>query len=228
MSESDIAGFFDGEGSAMILTGRVLEKTGWHYRFRPTIKISQKTKPVLNKIKDFLHYGTICQSKSDGCWVYQINGAKKLIDFVNRIAPVAFLKKRQLYLIKKIALKQVRSNLPLSKKSIITIINIRDEIFLLNCITRSNLKQKYLKEQILSEHAFVDNIEFEKKRRIAMIAGVKKARKAKINPNILKDLYYNRKYSYRKIGRIMGHSHTTIRNHLWSLEQEDKNAKNKN
>lgn len=91
IDNSYIAGFFDGEGSAMVLTSRVIEKSGYHYKFKPTIKISQKTKSILEEIQSFLGFGTLF--KEPTVWVYQVNGGEKIIRFVNMISPFSLLKK---------------------------------------------------------------------------------------------------------------------------------------
>lgn len=99
-------------------------------------------------------------------------------------------------------------------------LDIRDKVYKLNCLTRANLKQKYPKKQTLKEHAFLDLDKWEKERRVNMIIAVKKARTAKIKPKRLEKMYYKEGLSMRKIGKILGHSHTTISHHLWILKRE--------
>lgn len=108
------------------------------------------------------------------------------------------------------------------------ILGIRDAVFVLNCVTRKNLKQKYPSGQIMSEHVFLDLGEFEKNRRSAMTEGMRHVRYAKIDRDLLKKLRYEDNLTFRKIGAIVGHSATTVRLHLWTIEQEDRDAKNKN
>ena len=67
-----IAGFFDGEGSAMVLTIRRVIDGKVFYRFRPVIKIQQKTISVLNQIMQTMGCGHIDSSPSG--FTYIING----------------------------------------------------------------------------------------------------------------------------------------------------------
>lgn len=187
ISAEYIAGFFDGEGCAIVLTDRVLAKVGWHYRFRPTIKIVQKTRPVLDLIYNYFGFGTIYPS-SGGCWCYQINGSEKVIKFVDRVSPYVVIKKKQLWLLKRLARMQVRRCSPMPRVEMRRILGIRDAVFVLNCVTRKNLKQKYPSGQIMSEHVFLDLGEFEKNRRSAMTEGMRHVRYAKIDRDLLKKL----------------------------------------
>lgn len=163
-----IAGFFDGEGSAMVLTSRIKEKGGYHFRIRPVIKITQKTKRILMLIKDYLCCGTLMRShiSSGDCWVFQINGQEKILSFIENIAPYSILKQRQLLLIKNMMTFQIKKNQPYERSQLEVIIDLRDEIHALNCETRHNIKQKYPKERVLKEHVFIDIEKFELLRRL--------------------------------------------------------------
>lgn len=168
ISISYIAGFFDGEGSAMVLTHRVKEKIGYHYRIRPVIKIVQKTKSILMEIKEHLGYGTIVSNyiKSGECWVYQLNGQKNILKFIEDVAPYCRLKNHQLELIKKMISFQIKKNQPYEQELFEKIIDIRDEIFALNKIMRTGIKQLHPKDKILKEHVFINIEEFELLRRL--------------------------------------------------------------
>jgi len=163
-----IAGFFDGEGSAMVLTIRIKEKGGYHFRIRPVIKITQKTKRILMLIKNFFGYGTLMRSHitSGECWIFQINGHEKILKFINQISPYSILKKKQLLLIQEMISLQIKTNQPYEQSQLGKIIDIRDEVHSLNCETRHNIKQKYPKERILKEHVFIDIEKFELLRRL--------------------------------------------------------------
>lgn len=156
MNERYIAGFFDGEGSAMILTIRRELETGTIYRFRPVVKIAQKNTPILKEINQFLGMGAVLSR--NGVSSLQINGNKGVVEFVRRIAPHVVIKKEQLLLINALVDFQDNrhTNCPYSKEDLLKMIVIRDKVFRLNCLNRTNLKQKYPKKIILKENKFVD------------------------------------------------------------------------
>jgi hypothetical protein len=56
------------------------------------------------------------------------------------------------------------TNAPYSYKAMECIIDLRDRIFEANTWTKSRIKQKYSKKQILEEHDFIDIDEWKKKR----------------------------------------------------------------
>lgn len=158
MDEKYVAGFFDGEGSAMILTIRRKMKTGIIYRLRPVIKIAQKTNGILEAIKDYISYGHIdYKQKRNG---YVINGLEGVLVFVNIIAPYCYIKHEVLLAVGELAEFQ-RShtrNVPYTLKDTIKMLDIRDRVFELNKVTRSGLKQKYPREQILAETTFIEDV----------------------------------------------------------------------
>ena len=158
MDRKYIAGFFDGEGSALIITvRRILPDGRISYQFRPTISIAQKTIPILEEIKSYLGYGEIQKSDiSSNKWI--VKNRIGCIEFVNKISPYVILKKEQLLIVKQMCVLIPRSNMPYSKEQFMTLLNMRDMIFKLNCLTRSNIIQKYNKAKILSEHFFINDI----------------------------------------------------------------------
>ena len=148
ISNKYIAGFFDGEGSAMILTDN---RHGGIFRLRPVIKIAQKTRGILDEIKKHLGFGTIFPTKT--IHTYQINGHDKVLKFIEEISPYAFLKKEQLFLLKKlIELQYRKGSKPYTKKEVKNMVIIRDKVHLLNTITKSNIKQKYPKNLIMKKY----------------------------------------------------------------------------
>ena len=159
MDKKYIAGFFDGEGSAMILTIRRKMKTGVIYRFRPVVRIMQKTPKVLTVIKVYLGYGHVTPTSKEG-YVYVVNGLEGVLRFVRMIAPHCFIKHDALLVIGKLAEFQSshQRNIPDTLEDTIKMLDIRDTVFELNSITRSGLKQKYPREQILAETTFVSDI----------------------------------------------------------------------
>jgi len=225
MNNSYIAGFFDGEGCAMVLTIKRRLKSGTLFRFRPTIKIAQKQPKVLYRIREFLGFGTIIGRK--GVFSLQINGLDKVLKFIQEIALSSVVKQKQLYLLQELATFQKNNlaNHPYSKDDLLLMIALRDSIFALNCLSRKNLKQKYPKEIILAEHSFVNITRWQKSRHHNRIAALVKKITVNIVPNTLSNLYFKQNLSMREIGRRLGHSHHTISNHLKKLK-EDINAKN--
>lgn len=164
MDNSYIAGFFDGEGSAMALTIRRITKRGISYRIRPCVKISQATRAVLDVIRNHLGYGRVIGSKNERGEIYnlQINGCEGIIRFATEISPYVFLKRKQLLLLVEIAKVQIEhwgSNTPYPRADFERMIDMRDAVFEANTWTRSRIKQKYPKAIIMKEHSFVDDIQ---------------------------------------------------------------------
>jgi hypothetical protein len=159
MDEKYIGGFFDAEGSAMVLTIRRKLKTGVIYRFRPVIKIAQKTDGILEAIRDFMGYGHIDREKTTNSYI--INGLEGILNFVGRIAPHCYIKQGTLLAVGELAELQQslkRRNIPYSKEDTVKLIDIRDKVFNLNQLTRTALRQKYSRAQILNESTFVGDV----------------------------------------------------------------------
>lgn len=158
MNSEYTAGFFDGEGSGMILTIRRKMKTGIIYRFRPVIKIAQKTNGVLEAIKDYIGYGHIdFEQRRNG---YVINGLEGVLTFVKMIAPYCYIKREVLLAVGELVEFQLshQRNIPYTLENTVKMLDIRDRVFELNKATRTGLKQKYTREQILTETTFVSDI----------------------------------------------------------------------
>lgn len=160
MDKKYIAGFFDAEGSGMVLTIRRQLKTGTIYRFRPVIKIAQKTEGILELIKDYIGYGHTEKGN------YIINGLEGVIAFAEKIAPHCHIKREVLLVIAELVRFQQSHirNIPYSREQTEYMLDLRDKVFALNSLTRSNLRQKYSRESILSETQFVDIREWQLKR----------------------------------------------------------------
>lgn len=154
MNSKYIAGFFDAEGSGMILTIKRKLKTGVIYRFRPVVKIAQKTDKVLELIKEYIGYGHTEQGN------YIINGLEGVIAFVERIAPHCHIKREVLLAAGELAEFQQSHtrNIPYTLEDTVKMLDIRDRVFELNSITRTGLKQKYPRGQVLAETTFVGDI----------------------------------------------------------------------
>ncbi len=152
-----IAGFFDGEGSAMVMTIRRNLSGKTIYRLRPTISIAQGTQDILKDIATRLGYGSI-QKSGDRCYKLLITGNKNIIDFVNNVGKFSVLKNRQLKLLQELAIYQDEkySNTPYNRESMEYMVDMRDKVFEANTWTRSRIKQKYSREKILQENDFID------------------------------------------------------------------------
>ena len=156
MNEKYIAGFFDGEGSAMAVTSKVKMNQGTVFRIRPIIKIAQKNRLVLDEIKHFLGFGHV--DNYPGIFNYVTNGNEGVIKFVMRIAPYTIIKRDMLLLVNALANFQLAhsKNVPYTLEETIKMIDLRDEVFSANQRNRSGLQQKYSKELILRKTTFVD------------------------------------------------------------------------
>ncbi|KKM64735.1 hypothetical protein LCGC14_1498380 [marine sediment metagenome] len=140
----------------MVLTIKRKIKMGLVYRFWPTIKISQKTAPILGEIKDFTSVGHIVPQRTG--YNYIVRGLDGIISFCNLIIPYAILKCDALITLLELAefqRKHIR-NIPYTYEEMVSMVDLRDKIFHYNQKTRTNLVQKYPREVILSETQFVD------------------------------------------------------------------------
>lgn len=158
MDKKYIAGFFDAEGSGMILTIKRRLKTGVIYRFRPVVAIAQKTNGVLEAIKDFLQYGHIDYKQERNRYV--INGLEGVLAFVKVIAPYCYIKQEVLLTVGELAEFQQSHtrNIPYTLEDTVKMLDIRDRVFELNSITRTGLKQKYPREQVLADTTFISDV----------------------------------------------------------------------
>jgi hypothetical protein len=134
-----IAGFFDGEGSAMILT--IKRKRIGIFRFRAVIKIAQKSVELLEILKEMLGFGTVV--KHYGCPCLQINGSEKTKQFIKLIGPYCILKQKQLLLLVELLKIQYHNNTGYSKGEMTEMIKLRNEVHRLNAQNRDNIKLKY-------------------------------------------------------------------------------------
>lgn len=187
MDESYIAGFFDGEGSAMIITIKRQTLHGTTYQFRPIIKISQKTPNVLFKIKETMGFGRVVKDKK--VYAFVICGNKNICEFIIKISPFTFIKTDVLLELNKLINKQnVCGNIPYTRETIEEMIDIRDAVKKLNNITRSTIHTNYSKETILKTMSFPELISWNENRTLNRIIGVKSFHKtkndSKINPTI--------------------------------------------
>jgi hypothetical protein len=157
MDNSYVAGFFDGEGSAMALTVKRVISGRITFRIRPVIKIAQGTQEILCQIRNYLGYGNVVGA-SGGCYALQINSNKHIIEFANTIGGHLILKKRQVQLLKELAEYQDThfSNVPYTRDAMEHMLNLRDAVFEANTWTRTRIMQKYSKQTVLEQHEFID------------------------------------------------------------------------
>jgi len=160
MDKNYIAGFFDAEGSAMVLTIRRNLKTGVVYRFRPAIRIFQGTRSILENIQNYLGLGHI--DKQDKLYALTINSLDGVSQFIKVISPYCELKKEVLNQLMELCNIQLKDgkryrNFPYSREDTIKILTIREKIYSLNDKTRRNLKRKYPADLILAESNFVED-----------------------------------------------------------------------
>ena len=157
-----IAGFFDGEGTATILTIKV----GNTFRLRPKIGLAQKDSRILHLIRDYLGCGWISEwmSKSSGKGTPQLSmtSYKDIRHFISTIGKYIIIKEEQIKLLKLYLDKySEKKNSPYDKKEISEIIDIRDKIHNLNLHDK---ELKYSKTKILNDTNFINIKEWMKKR----------------------------------------------------------------
>jgi hypothetical protein len=165
MDASYVAGFFDGEGSAMVLTIRRQLKSGTIYRLRPVIKIAQRTRFVLDVIRDFLECGTVVGERN-GMHSLQINGNAGIRHFVDLVSPFCVIKQKQLLALREVADYQDRNftNQPYTREALEHLLDLRDGVFTANTWSRSHIRQKYSKEVVLADNTFVDVVRWKAER----------------------------------------------------------------
>ena len=154
-----IAGFFDGEGCAMVLTIRRCVNEHIFYRFRPVIKIHQKTQGVLEQIMNTVGYGHI--DKAPSGFAYIINGLDGVLYFANMIAEYTIVKRESLIAVSAVAYLQKENhgkNTPYPRSLFERLLELRERAFRANQKTRTGLKQKYPREIILAEHHFINDM----------------------------------------------------------------------
>jgi len=167
LSTQYIAGFFDGEGSAMVLTIRRRVNGYVTYRFRPVIKIHQKTQGVLTQIMNTMGCGHI--DKMPSGFAYIINGLDGVLHFANQIAHYSIVKQESLAAVSAVAYLQKnnhRKNVPYRRSLFERLLELREAVFEANQRTRTGLKQEYPKEVILAEQHFIDDMEAWQKNRM--------------------------------------------------------------
>lgn len=157
MDYSYVAGFFDGEGSAMALTIKRNISGKTMFRIRPVIKIAQGRREILDEIRSFLGYGTVTGANC-GCFALQINGNKNIMRFADEVGRSLVIKKKQVALLKQLAKYQDDnfSNSPYTYEAMEYMLDLRDKVFKANTWTRSRIMQKYSREDVLTMHQFID------------------------------------------------------------------------
>lgn len=140
-----IAGFFDGEGSAFILTVK-RPNLRRPFSFRPKISIAQKERLILDKIKNYLDFGEVIEDSNE-THKYVIFNQKHIFKFISRIEKFSLIKNEQLsLLLKYIGVAILRGNRTYNRAELNKIITIRNELHLLNQTTRD---LKYDRKTIL-------------------------------------------------------------------------------
>lgn len=148
----------------MVLTIRRVAQIGIIYRFRPTIKIAQKTDGVLDAIRDYLGFGFVLHKQDRNGYV--VNDLEGILNFVKQIARHCFIKREALNVLGELATYQYNHirNIPYTREEVLHMVTLRDKIHTLNTETRSNITLKYPKATILAEHSFVNIRQWQLKR----------------------------------------------------------------
>lgn len=98
MDDSYIAGFFDGEGCALISVSKHPDCI-YGYQLQPRIHIYNNKREVLEKIKDYLGYGKISEHQNKDqkkSYQFYIYNRENIRDFIFRMIDLVIVKKPQL------------------------------------------------------------------------------------------------------------------------------------
>lgn len=145
-----IAGLFDGEGSAVILTIK-RPNLKRPFRFRPKISIAQKDRFVLDKIKEYLKIGKVVED-SFSIHKYIIFNHECIFKFIKKIHQFSLIKEQQLrLLLKYVNIATIKGNRSYNRRELNYIITLRDNIHFLNQTTR---KLKYDRQTILEANLY--------------------------------------------------------------------------
>ena len=145
-----IAGLFDGEGSAIILT---IKRPNLRrpFRFRPKILIAQKDRYVLDKIEEYLKIGKVVED-SFNTHKYIIFNHEHIFRFIKKIHQYSLIKEQQLrLLLRYINIATIKGNRSYNRRELNHIITIRDNIHFLNQTTR---ELKYDRHTILEANLY--------------------------------------------------------------------------
>jgi len=161
LNDSYVAGFFDGEGSVVIIVVRVKKHGRIYYQFRPLLKMSQKYRPVLDSIRSYLGTCSVTGNALNG-YRYVIQSVEHIIKVADRLLQWSLVKRDSLRVVRRFCEFQqskVRKNTPYSRQEIETMIALRDELLNLNEMTREKQLKRivYTPERILGETSFVDD-----------------------------------------------------------------------
>lgn len=126
-----LAGFFDGEGSAYLSAQRHGDcRSG--FTFRPTLKIAQKDRGVLDEIYRFVGLGQVSREGKNGMyWAWTACSARQCLQIIPQLEEHSVFKRRQLALLKEACDLVARSN-HRQQAYISRLIEIRKQIQVLN------------------------------------------------------------------------------------------------
>ncbi len=154
-----LAGLFDGEGSAVVLTVRRSESRQL-YEFRPVIKISQNNRKFLQDLADITGWGTAQRgySKPEKAAVWQIASLKQVRAFIQLVRPHTILKNEVLDALSRLVdLKLLRRRggwgNRYTEKELKEILRLREEVHKGNRKTRAGITLRYSDEAVLKELA---------------------------------------------------------------------------
>ena len=94
-----VGGFFDGEGSAYLSSQRRRDCTSG-FTFRPTLKIAQKNRRVVEEIHRFIGLGQVGSEGKEGrYWAWSVCSARQCLEIIPKLSRHVLLKRRQLALL---------------------------------------------------------------------------------------------------------------------------------
>jgi hypothetical protein len=126
-----VGGFFDGEGSALLSAQRRRDcRSG--FTFRPTLKITQKDRGIVDEIHHFIGLGQVSrEGKSGMYWAWTACSARQCLQIIPQLEIHSISKRRQLALLKEACDLVARSN-HRQQAYISRLIEIRKQIQALN------------------------------------------------------------------------------------------------
>ena len=94
-----IGGFFDGEGSAYLSSQRRRDcRSG--FTFRPTLKIAQKDRRVVEEIHHFMGFGQVGSEGRKGMyWAWSVCSARQCLQIIPKLLQHVLFKRHQLVLL---------------------------------------------------------------------------------------------------------------------------------
>lgn len=148
-----LAGFFDAEGSAVLAIEKI-KGSKFNHSVRPIICIVQKNRRLIEKLRSFLGFGSIYETKV-GTFVWTTTSLDHCRKFVDLLIDKVELKRLQLALMRK-ALdimaepREKTSGRPIKKENVLRLIHLAEAIRYFNSHRKPSKNLANLKKVVLS------------------------------------------------------------------------------